>query len=76
MMQDRVKRALRSVIEAQYCLADGWFATKSIFELTGEQALHAIVRMEKGKMKYCLTVNSINQRPNAANLYRLHVKGQ
>lgn len=76
MVRDMVKRALRSDIDAQYFLADAWFATKSIFKLTEEQSLTAIVRMKKGKMKYRLTVNGVHQSLNADKLYRDHVKSQ
>lgn len=76
MVRDMVKRALRSDIDAQYFLADAWFATKSIFKLTEEQSLTAIVRMKKGKMKYRLTVNGVHQNLNVYTLYRDRVKGQ
>jgi hypothetical protein len=64
-----VKRALGSGIDAQYFLADAWFATKSIFKLTAAQSLTAIVRMKKGKMKYRLTVNGVHQSINADICY-------
>jgi hypothetical protein len=75
MVRDMVKHALRSDIDAQYFLADAWFATKSIFKLTEEQSLTAIVRMKKGKMKYRLTVNGVHQNLNVYTLYRDRVRG-
>ncbi|MCP4254016.1 MAG: transposase [Candidatus Scalindua sp.] len=57
MVCDMIARAIRGGINADYFLADAWFATKHILRMTIEHSLIAIVRMKKNKMKYRLTVN-------------------
>ncbi|WP_145964465.1 transposase [Parashewanella spongiae] len=49
MVAGMVKRALGVGIEADYFLADSWFATKPIISMTLEHDLTAILRMKKTK---------------------------
>ena len=58
MVTDMVKRALGAGIEADYFLADSWFATKPVINMTFEHDLTAILRMKKSKMKYRLADKS------------------
>ena len=73
MVSSMVKRALRAGIEADYFLADSWFATKPVISMTFEHDLTAILRMKKSKMKYRLADHS---EANAAQLFKSHVKQQ
>ena len=73
MVADMVKRALRAGIEADYFLADSWFATKPVINMTFEHDLTAILRMKKSKMKYRLADKS---ECNAAEIFKTQVKGQ
>ena len=47
MVCDMIARAIRGGINADYFLADAWFATKHILRMTIEHSLIAIVRMKK-----------------------------
>jgi SRSO17 transposase len=77
MVRDMISRALRADINAQFFLADAWFATKPILKLTEEKLLIAIVRMKKNKMKYRLmTASGAYLSLCAADLYKGQVKGQ
>lgn len=76
MVREMIKRALKADINAQYFLADAWFATKPMFKLTEEESLIAIVRMKKGNVKYRVTTQDSHQMLNAEELYKHHVKGQ
>ena len=76
MVCDMIARAIRGGINADYFLADAWFATKHILKMTIEHSLVAIVRMKKNKMKYRINVDGINQLLCAKALYKQHVKGQ
>ncbi|KAA0448388.1 MAG: transposase [Candidatus Thioglobus sp.] len=73
MVADMVKRALRAGIEADYFLADSWFATKPVIKMTFEHDLTAILRMKKSKMKYRLADNS---ECNSAELFKTKIKRQ
>ncbi len=75
MVCDMIARAIRGGINADYFLADAWFATKPILRMTIEHSLVAIVRMKKNKMKYRLTVNGETHLLCAQALYKQHVKG-
>ncbi len=75
MVRDMISRALRADIDAQYFLADAWFATKQMLQLTEEKYLTAIVRMKKNKMKYRVR-SSTQPLMTAQNLFKHHVKGQ
>jgi SRSO17 transposase len=75
MVCDMIARAIRGGINADYFLADAWFATKHILKMTIENSLVAIVRMKKNKMKYRLTINGTTQLLCAKALYKHHVKG-
>jgi len=77
MVRDMISRAIRAEINAQYFLADAWFATKPILKLTEEKSLIAIVRMKKNKMKYQLkTAGGACLSLSAADLYKDQIKGQ
>ena len=73
MVTDMVKRALGEGIEADYFLADSWFATKPVINMTSEHDLTAILRMKKSKMKYRLADKS---ECHAAEIFKTQVKGQ
>jgi len=73
MVRAMISRALRDDIHAQYFLADAWFTTKAILQLTEEKYLSAIVRMKKNKMKY--QVRHTEQLMNAQELFKYQVKG-
>ncbi|WP_244935385.1 IS4 family transposase [Parashewanella spongiae] len=73
MVAGMVKRALGVGIEADYFLADSWFATKPIISMTLEHDLTAILRMKKNKMKYRLADKS---ECSAAELFKTQVKGR
>jgi len=75
MVCDMVARAIRGGINADYFLADAWFATKPILRMTITHSLVAIVRMKKNKMKYRLTTNGMTHLLCAQELYKQHVKG-
>jgi len=75
MVCDMIARAIRGGINADYFLADAWFATKHILRMTIEQSLIAIVRMKKNKMKYRLITNGNSHLLCAQELYKQHVKG-
>jgi hypothetical protein len=47
MVCDMIARAIRAGINADYFLADAWFATKHILKMTIDHSLVAIVRMKK-----------------------------
>lgn len=76
MVCDMIARAIRGGINADYFLADAWFATKHILRMTIAHSLVAIVRMKKNKMKYRLNVGGISHLLCAKALYKQHVKGQ
>jgi SRSO17 transposase len=57
MVCDMIARAIRGGINADYFLADAWFATKHILRMTIEHSIVAIVRMKKNKMKFRLVVD-------------------
>ena len=76
MVCDMIARAIRGGINADYFLADAWFATKHILQMTIAHSLVAIVRMKKNKMKYRLNVGGISHLLCAKALYKQHVKGQ
>lgn len=77
MVRDMITRAQREGIEAEYFLADAWFATKQILRLTEEKSLTAIVRTKKNKTKYRLkTANGRQLLCSAEELYKNQVKGQ
>ena len=75
MVCDMIARAIRAGINADYFLADAWFATKHMLKMTIEHSLVAIVRMKKNKMKYRINVCGVNQLLCAKALYKQHVKG-
>jgi len=75
MVCDMIARAIRGGINADYFLADAWFATKHILSMTIEYSLVAIVRMKKNKMKYRLVVDGEVKLLCAKALYKEHVKG-
>lgn len=75
MVCDMIARAIRGGINADYFLADAWFATKHILRMTIEHSLVAIVRMKKNKMKYRLITNGSTHFLCAQELYKQHVKG-
>ena len=75
MLCDMIARAIRGGINADYFLADAWFATKHILRMTIEHSLVAIVRMKKNKMKYRLITNGSTHFLCAQELYKQHVKG-
>ena len=75
MIISMIKRAVQSGIEADYFLADAWFATKKIIKMFEEQSLIAIVRMNKNKMKYRLTKNGITSSFNSQELFKDQIKG-
>ena len=75
MVCDMIARAIRAGINADYFLADAWFATKHILKMTIEHSLVAFVRMKKNKMKYRIVVNGVNHLLCAKELYKQHVKG-
>lgn len=76
MVCDMIARAIRAGINADYFLADAWFATKHILKMTIEHSLVAIVRMKKNKMKYRINIDGVNQLLCAKELYKQQVKGQ
>lgn len=77
MVRAMISRALRANIDAQYFLADAWFATKTMLQLTEEKLLIAIVRMKKNQMKYRVRSESgTEQFMSAQELFKHHVKGQ
>ncbi len=77
MVRSMISRALRADVNAQYFLADAWFATKPILKLTEEESLTAILRMKKNKMKYRLmTTSGTYLSLSAVGLYKDQVKGQ
>jgi SRSO17 transposase len=76
MVCDMIARAIRGGINADYFLADAWFATKHILRMTIEHSLVAIVRMKKNKMKYRLITNGNSHLLCAQELYKQHVKGR
>ena len=76
MVCDMIARAIRAGINADYFLADAWFATKHILNMTITHSLVAIVRMKKNKMKYQVNVDGITHLLCAKELYKQHVKGQ
>ena len=75
MVCDMIARAIRGGINADYFLADAWFATKHILRMTIEHSLVGIVRMKKNKMKYRLVVDGKVKLLCANALYKEHVKG-
>jgi len=75
MVCDMIKRAIRGGINADYFLADTWFATKHVLRMTIEYSLVAIVRMKKNKMKYRLITNGNAHLLFVQELYKQHVKG-
>lgn len=75
MVCDMIARAIRNGINADYFLADAWFATKHMLRMTITHSLIAIVRMKKNKMKYRLSVDGVSHLLCAKELYKLHVKG-
>ena len=75
MVCDMIARAIRAGINADYFLADAWFATKHILRMTIEHSLVAIVRMKKNKMKYRLVVDGVSHLLSAKELYQRYVKG-
>lgn len=72
MVCSMISRALRAGIEADYFLADAWFATKPILKMTENEALTGIVRMKKNKMKYQKLDGTM---ASANELYQAHIKG-
>lgn len=76
MVCDMIARAIRAGINADYFLADAWFATKHILKMTITHSLIAIVRMKKNKMKYRLNIDGTSHLLCAKELYKQHVKGQ
>ncbi|MBA6232496.1 transposase [Colwellia sp. MB3u-64] len=75
MVCDMIARAIRAGINADYFLADAWFATKHILKMTIEHSLVAVVRMKKNKMKYRIVEKGVNHLLCAKELYKQHVKG-
>jgi SRSO17 transposase len=75
MVCDMIARAIRGGINADYFLADAWFATKHILSMTIEHSLVGIVRMKKNKMKYRLVVDGKVKLLCAKALYKEHIKG-
>jgi hypothetical protein len=75
MVCDMIARAIRAGINADYFLADAWFATKHMLRMTITHSLIAIVRMKKNKMKYRLSVDGVSHLLSATELFKLHVKG-
>ena len=73
---DRVARAIRAGINADYFLADAWFATKHILKMTVTHSLIAIVRMKRNKTKYRLCINGDVHMLCAKQLYKQPVKGK
>jgi len=76
MVCDRIARAIRAGIHAEYFLADAWFATKHLLKMTVTHSLVTIVRMKKNKISlngrrhFPLTlrhaiVQTVRQRPLA-----------
>ena len=76
MVCDMIARAIRGGINADYFLADAWFAAKPILRMTIEHSLVAIVRMKKNNMKYRLVVDGVVKLLCAKALYKEHIKGQ
>jgi len=76
MVCHMIARAIRGGINADYFLADAWFATKHLLRMTITHSLIAIVRMKKNTMKYRLTTNGMTHLLCAQALYKQHVKGQ
>jgi hypothetical protein len=76
MVCHMIARAIRGGINADYFLADAWFATKPILRMTVAHSLIAIVRMKKNQMKYRLTTNGMTHLLCAQELYKQHVKGR
>lgn len=52
MAKAMISRALRAGFEAAYLLADSWFGTKTMIQMTEEAFLIPILRMKKNIMKY------------------------
>ncbi len=75
MVCEMIARAIRFGINADYFLADSWFATKHILEMTITHSLIAIVRMKRNKTKYRLHINGEPRMLCATQLYQQHVKG-
>jgi hypothetical protein len=75
MVCDMIARAIRGGINADYFLADAWFATKHILRMTIEHSLIGIVRMKKNTMKYRLVVDGEVKLLCAKALYKEHIKG-
>jgi hypothetical protein len=73
---DRVARAIREGINADYFLADAWFATKHILKMTVTHSLIAIVRMKRNKTKYRLCISGDVHMLCAKQLYKQPVKGK
>ena len=71
-----IARAIRGGVNANYFLADAWFATKHILKMTLAHSLIALVRMKKNKMKYRLVINGEAKLLCAKDLYKAHVKGE
>ncbi|MGK0398577.1 MAG: SRSO17 transposase [Gammaproteobacteria bacterium] len=74
MVRRMIVRAIRGDINADYFLADAWFATKPILRMTVAHSLIAIVRIKKNQMKYRLTTNSMTHLLYVQELYKQHVK--
>lgn len=76
MLRGMISRALRADIQAQYFLADAWFATKPVLKLTEDHSLTAIVRMKKNNMQYRVTEAGHQVLLSAEDLYQHQIKGQ
>jgi len=74
MVCEMIARAIRGGINADYFLADAWFATKHILKMTITHSLIDIVRMKKNKMKYRLNAGGISHLLCAQELYKQYVK--
>ena len=63
-----------------YLLADAWFGTKAMIQMTENQLLTPILRMKKSKMKYRLTKykagGSICREMDVKALYQSCIRGQ
>ncbi len=76
MVCDMIARAIRAGINADYFLADAWFATKRILKMTETHSLIAIVRMKRNNTKYRIRINGKTEMLCAKQLYQQHVKGK
>ena len=76
IVERMVRRSWRLGVRAKYLVADSWYGTKSMMDLSISLGITAVLRMKKSKLKYRIrNAKGDWQQLNAKELYKTVAKG-